>query len=68
VFCDINGAGLTIDMLKRPFERVTAAAGLPAIRHHDMRHSFASQLVVTGLPLKPIQELLGHAEIQMTMR
>ena len=33
-----------------------------------MRHTFASQLVMRGVPLKAVQELLGHATIEMTMR
>ena len=33
-----------------------------------LRHTFASQLVMRGVPLKAIQELLGHATIEMTMR
>jgi site-specific recombinase XerD len=33
-----------------------------------LRHTFASQLVMRGVPLKAIQELLGHATIDMTMR
>lgn len=68
VFCATDGRALTGDMLKRPWRRVTRASGLPKIRPHDMRHSFASQLVVNGAPLKAVQELLGHADIKMTMR
>lgn len=68
VFCSADGRHLNRDMLKHPWARVTAAAGLPLLRPHDMRHSFASQLVIAGVPLRAVQEMLGHATIQMTQR
>jgi integrase len=33
-----------------------------------LRHTFASHLVMRGVPLKAVQEILGHATIEMTMR
>ena len=33
-----------------------------------LRHTFASHLVMRNVPLKAVQELLGHATIEMTMR
>jgi len=38
------------------------------IRFHDLRHTFASRLMQRGVPLKAVQELLGHGSIVMTMR
>ena len=35
---------------------------------HTLRHTFASHLVMRGVPMKAVQELLGHATIEMTMR
>jgi integrase len=68
VFPQADGSHVTRDIVKHPYGRVIRAAALPAIRIHDMRHSFASQLVIAGVPLKAVQELLGHTDIKMTMR
>ena len=43
-------------------------AGIRRIGWHVLRHTFASHLAMRGAPLKAIQELLGHATIEMTMR
>lgn len=43
-------------------------AGIPALRVHDLRHSFASFLVNAGRSLYEVQELLGHADIKTTSR
>jgi site-specific recombinase XerD len=56
------------ETLLHPWKRVTRASGLKAITPHDMRHSFASQLVMLGAPLAHVQELLGHSTIAMTQR
>lgn len=68
VFSRPNGAHLTRDIVKHPFERVARLAGLHRIRIHDTRHSFASQLVMAGVPLKAVADLLGHAETRITER
>lgn len=52
----------------RRFWRATRKAGLRHIGWHTLRHTFASHLAMRGVPLKAVQELLGHATIEMTMR
>jgi integrase len=45
----------------------TRAAGLPRIRLHDVRHSYATAALVAGVPPKVISQRLGHATIAITM-
>lgn len=45
-----------------------ARAGLTDVVMHDLRHTFASRLVMCGVPLIHVSKLLGHSDIRMTMR
>jgi integrase len=49
------------------FRRRARAAGLPAIRLHDMRHSYATAGLAAGVPHKVISERLGHATVAFTL-
>jgi Phage integrase family len=42
--------------------------GLPTFHWHDLRHTFASRLVMAGVDIRTVQELMGHKTIQVTMR
>jgi len=68
VFCDDDGDRFTANQVRRTVPDACKAAGLRELNWHALRHSFASQLAIAGVPLKVIQELLGHASIEMTMR
>jgi integrase len=50
------------------FERAVARAGVVDFTFHDLRHTFASRLVMAGVDLPTVQALLGHKGISMTLR
>ncbi|MBU4232833.1 MAG: site-specific integrase [Desulfobacterales bacterium] len=66
VFCDSQGRRFYA--VKRSFASACRRAGVEDFRFHDLRHTFASRLVMRGASLKAVQELLGHADMKMTMR
>jgi integrase len=52
--------------ISRRFKTLLAAAGLPPIRLHDVRHSWATAAIRGGVHLKIISEHLGHGNIAVT--
>jgi len=66
VFCGPDGKRLY--WIARSFNTACKKVGLEDFRFHDLRHTFASHLVMKGASLKAVQELLGHADLKMTMR
>lgn len=68
VFCRQDGRPLSLGQLHERLWGGCRRAGLREIRWHDLRHTFASQLAMAGVPLNQIQAWLGHSTITMTMR
>ncbi len=60
--------GVPLDRTKvtRRFQAACVEAGVRKIRFHDLRHTFATTLAASGVPLRTIQEYLGHADLKTT--
>jgi integrase len=66
VFCDSRGNRCR--NVNGAFKSACRRAGIEDFVFHDLRHTFASQLVMKGATINAVQELLGHASLAMTMR
>jgi integrase len=60
--------GKRLGDVKKGFNAACRRAGIEDFRFHDLRHTFASHLVMRGANLKAVQRLLGHSDSKMTDR
>jgi integrase len=67
VFCTGTGGPLDVGYVAHAKDRALAAAGLPHVRTHDLRHTAATYLLSQGVHPKVVQDLLGHSSITLTM-
>jgi integrase len=58
---------MTPTLLYYQFRKILNAALLKPMRWHELRHSAATILLSMGVPIKVVQEILGHANIQTTL-
>lgn len=66
VYC--GKAGKPFTNIQKGFVAACKRAGITDFRFHDLRHTFASYLVMSGVNLRAVQQLLGHKGISMTIR
>jgi integrase len=66
VFHDV--AGNRWNDIRHPFDAACEGAGLTDFHFHDLRHTFASWLMMRGVPLATVSNLLGHTSPTMTLR
>ena len=67
VFTPRDGQPLDGGHVTRDFNTLLAAAGLPPLRFHDLRHSCASVLLAQGVSPRVVMAILGHSQISLTM-
>lgn len=64
--CHRDGSPVRPSQLRYDYEKLIKRTGLPYIRFHDIRHSFATNIWELGFDIKDVQELLGHSTIAVT--
>ena len=68
LFCWEDGRPPHPDTITRRFKKLAAAAGLPAIELHDVRHSYATAGRDAKIDWKALSKRIGHADVAFTMR
>lgn len=63
-----NKDGKPYANVRKSFFTALKKVDIMNFRFHDLRHTFASHLVMLGIDLKTVQELMGHKSIEMTLR
>lgn len=66
VFTSESGAPIGPRAVHHEFVRLLDQAGVRRVRFHDLRHGAATFLLAQGVPMKVVQEVLGHAQMSMT--
>lgn len=68
VVTEPDGSAVHPEVFSRRFKAQAKAAGLPIIRFHDARHSYATAALKAGVPVKVLSQRLGHADVSVTLR
>ena len=67
VFPSPNGGPISPDSVLHMLHRVLKRAGLPKVRFHDLRHTFATLVLQNGVDVKTVSGMLGHFSAGFTL-
>ena len=62
-----DGGSMIPDVVSRKFNAIANACGISDVRFHDLRHTHATHLLTSGVPIHVVSARLGHASIQTTV-
>jgi integrase len=68
VFQGVEGAAMDGSALYRRYRQLQTAAGVRALRFHDLRHTFGTQAIASGAHVMDVKEWMGHRHLSTTMR
>ena len=66
IFCHEDGS--RVQDIRKSFWTALRKSDIKDFHFHDLRHTFASQLVMSGVDLNTVRELMGHNSLEMTLR
>lgn len=61
-----NGSPIKPDTFSTTFKNLVRRAGVSDISFHDLRHSYATMLIMSGVPVKVVSEMMGHTNVVIT--
>ena len=67
VVTNVDGTAPNPEAFSNLFAKLVRAAGLPPIRLHDLRHSYATAALAAGVPVKVLSQRVGHADVGVTL-
>jgi integrase len=62
-----TGAPLDASKLRKRYKQALASAGVRPVRFHDLRHTFGTHCAAAGVPLRTLQEWMGHRDFKTTL-
>jgi integrase len=63
----LAGTPLDRSKVRKRFKKAVTAAKVRDVRFHDLRHTFGTRMAAVGVPMRTLQEWMGHADFKTTL-